>query len=91
MKELIPMDEYGVFADTNDTARANSLVVARMFGKRHDVVLRDIRNLDCSEKFNLHNFEEITYKDDRGRRQPAVAMTRDGFTFLAMGNRYCWI
>lgn len=24
MKELIPMDDYGVFADTSDTARANS-------------------------------------------------------------------
>lgn len=87
MKELIPMDDYGVFADTHDTARANSLIVAKMFGKRHDAVLRDIRQLDCSEKFNLHNFEEISYKDDRGRKQPAVAMTRDGFTFLAMGYR----
>lgn len=87
MKQLVPMDEYGIFADSNDTARANSLLVARMFGKRHDSVLRDIRNLDCSEKFNLHNFEEITYKDDRGRKQPAVAMTRDGFTFLVMGYR----
>lgn len=87
MKELIPMDDFGVFADAHDTARANSLVVAQIFGKRHDAVLRDIRNLDCSEKFNLHNFEEITYKDDRGRRQPAVAMTRDGFTFLVMGYR----
>jgi len=87
MKQLVPMDEYGVFADRNDTVRANSLIVARMFGKRHDLVLRDIRNLDCSEKFNLRNFEEIAYKDDRGRKQPAVAMTRDGFTFLVMGYR----
>ena len=87
MRELIPMDDYGIFADTHDTARANSLLVAQMFGKRHDAVLRDIRNLDCSEKFNLHNFEEITYRDDRGRKQPAVAMTRDGFTFLVMGYR----
>ena len=27
MKELIPKDEYGVFADTNDTARVESLFV----------------------------------------------------------------
>lgn len=87
MKELVPMDDYGIFADTKDTVWANSLIVAQTFGKRHDAVLRDIRNLDCSEKFNLHNFEEITYKDDRGRKQPAVAMTRDGFTFLVMGYR----
>lgn len=75
MKELVPMDDYGIFADTKDNVWANSLIVAQMFGKRHDAVLRDIRNLDCSEKFNLHNFEEITYKDDRGRKQPAVALS----------------
>lgn len=28
MKELIPKDKYGVFADTNDTARVDSLFVA---------------------------------------------------------------
>lgn len=28
MKQLIPMDDYGVFVDTKDTARANSLLVA---------------------------------------------------------------
>lgn len=87
MKELVPMDDYGVFADTKDAVWANSLIVAQTFGKRHDNVLADIRNLDCSEKFNLLNFQEITYKDDRGRKQPAVAMTRDGFTFLVMGYR----
>lgn len=33
MKELIPKDEYGVFADTNDTARVGSLFVAEFFEK----------------------------------------------------------
>ena len=87
MKELVPMDDYGIFADTKDTVWANSLIVAQTFGKRHDNVLADLRNLDCSEKFNLLNFQEITYRDDRGRKQPAVVMTRDGFTFLVMGYR----
>jgi phage regulator Rha-like protein len=32
--------------------------VAEKFGKRHDAVLRDIRNLDCSEEFWVHNFVE---------------------------------
>lgn len=87
MKELIPMDAYGIFADKNDTARVNSLKVAEFFEKRHDAVLRDIKNLDCSEEFNLHNFVEIKYTDAKGRRQRAYAMTRDGFMFLAMGYR----
>lgn len=45
MKELIPMDEYGVFCDAQDTARANSLMVAKVFGKRHADVLRDIEKI----------------------------------------------
>ena len=46
MKQLIPMDDYGVFADMKNTARANSLMVAEIFEKRHFHVLRDIKNLD---------------------------------------------
>lgn len=85
MKELIPMDAYGVFADTHDTARVNSLVLAEMFGKKHKNVLQAIENLDCSEEFGRLNFQPISYTDSYGRKQKAVAMTRDGFTFVAMG------
>lgn len=87
MKELIPMDDYGVFADTSDTARTNSLIVARMFEKEHKDVLKSIRNLDCSEEFLRRNFAPISYSDQYGRAQRAYAMTRDGFTFLVMGYR----
>lgn len=87
MKTLIPMDDYGVFADTHDIARANSLMVAKMFGKRHDNVLRDVQTLDCSREFSLLNFEESKYTDERGKKQPCFNMTRDGFVFLVMGYR----
>lgn len=87
MKELIPMDKYGVFADKHDTARANSLQVAEYFGKHHDKVVRDIEALDCSPEFNAANFGVIKYTDSRGRKQKAYAMTRDGFMFLVMGYR----
>lgn len=87
MKELIPMDDYGVFADTSDTARANSLIVAQMFERRHDNVLRDIKTLDCSDEFRRLNFEESSYINEQGKKQPCVNMTRDGFTFLVMGYR----
>ncbi len=85
MKEIIPMDEYGIFADNHNKVMVNSRFVAQLFEKRHDNVLRDIAELDCSKEFNLLNFEEIKYKDDRGRKQPCVNMTRDGFIFLVMG------
>lgn len=87
MKQLIPMDDYGIFGDSRDTARANSLMVAKVFGKRHDNVLKDIKNLDCSDEFRLLNFQETSYVDEWGRKQKAYAMTRDGFTFLVMGYR----
>ena len=45
MKELIPKDKYGVFADTNDTARVDSLFVAEFFEKQHKHVLRDISRI----------------------------------------------
>lgn len=87
MNELIARDELGVFADKNGIARVDSLFVAQFFGKSHDKVIRDIRNLDCSHEFNIANFGDITYTDSRGRKQTAVSMTRDGFVFLVMGYR----
>lgn len=87
MKELIPKDTYGVFADNHDTARVDSRFVAQFFEKRHDIVLRDIRELDCSEEFRRHNFVGTSYKDEQGKKRPCYYMTRDGFVFLAMGYR----
>ena len=90
MKELIPKDKFGIFADMKDKARVDSLFVAEFFGKEHKNVVRDIEKLispksGLSEEFNTLNFEPINYKDTRGRTQRAYAMTRDGFTMLVMG------
>lgn len=87
MKKPISKDEYGIFVDRNDTARVDSLFVAKFFNKSHDHVLRDIRELDCSEEFRLTNFGESSYKNEQGKRQPCYAMTKDGFIFLVMGYR----
>jgi Rha family phage regulatory protein len=90
MKELIPADKYGVFADTRDTARVNSLYVAQFFEKEHFHVLRDIAkitdtNSGLSKEFAASNFEPSYYKDSTGRKLPCYMMTRDGFTILVMG------
>lgn len=90
MKQLIPMDTYGVFADTHDTARVSSLFVAKFFEKNHKDVLRDIRNMTdpksgLSEEFIRRNFAPSKYEDITGRKLPCYEMTRDGFTLLAMG------
>lgn len=90
MKELIPKDEYGIFADAKDIARVDSLFVAEFFEKEHFHVLRDIAKITdtksgLSEEFTASNFEPSTYKDKTGRKLPCYCMTRDGFTMLVMG------
>ncbi|PUE08977.1 hypothetical protein B9Z51_08565 [Limnohabitans sp. T6-5] len=67
-----------------------SLQVSEHFGKRHDLVLRAIRNLECSAEFRLRNFAETveTRENPSGGARipsPAFSITRDGFVFLAMG------
>lgn len=68
-----------------ERAGCTSLDVAETFGKEYKHVLRDIRELGCSEEFNRSNFGPISYTDSMNRKQDAVAMTRDGFTLLVMG------
>jgi len=90
MRELIPKDKYGVFADTHDTARVDSLFVAEFFEKQHKHVLRDIARITepksgLSENFINSNFKSSYYKDSTGRKLPCYFMTRDGFTMLVMG------
>ena len=90
MKELIPKDEYGIFADAHDTARVDSLFVAEFFEKNHKEVLRDIRKITdptsgLSEEFRQRNFAPSSYTNNQNKKQPCYCMTRDGFTVLVMG------
>ena len=90
MRELIPKDELGVFADTNDTARVDSLFVASAFEKNHKEVLRDIRRVTAddsglSDEFRQRNFAPSYYHNKQNKKQPCYYLTRDGFTMLVMG------
>lgn len=87
MKDLVKKNELGIYADGNGVVKVDSLVVAEIFEKLHANVVRDIRNLDCSDEFRLINFEESTYINAQGHKQPCFNMTRDGFVFLVMGYR----
>jgi len=69
----------------NGRTVTDSLTVAEVFGKSHDKVLRDIRELECSNEFSLSNFGESNYTNDRGREYMKYIITQDGFAFLAMG------
>lgn len=61
--------------------------LARHFGKRHDDVLRAVRNLlPQLPDGGVRNFAETQVTDEQnGQSYPAYRLTRDGFTLLAMG------
>ncbi|WP_334468661.1 Rha family transcriptional regulator [Arsenophonus sp. PmNCSU2021_1] len=73
----------------NGKAVASSQDIADYFGKRHDDVLKKIRNLDCSFDFHTRNFSEMFQKINIGkgakRESKYYEMTKDGFVFLVMG------
>lgn len=82
------MDEI-VFRGANDQAVTSSLLIAEKFGKSHDNVLRDIRNLikgGVLKNDETPMFEETTYINEQNKQAyPMFLMNRDGFTLLAMG------
>lgn len=71
----------------NGKSVTTSVAVADYFGKKHNNVMRDIRNiLDvCSETFSLLNFEQRTYQNSRGQTQPCFFLTKSGFAMTALG------
>ncbi|WP_063334561.1 Rha family transcriptional regulator [Bacillus subtilis] len=78
-----------VFIEGNQVV-TDSLTVAEVFGKRHDVVLRDIevqieKIEQAGEKdFSLHNFAESTYENERKRKYRKYNLTEDAFTLVVM-------
>ncbi len=74
----------------NGTPVTTSLEVARVFGKQHSHVLRQIRDLlfklppDHQSNFGLM-VQNVTVGDGATVAHPAYSLTRDGFTLLAMG------
>ena len=68
----------------------DSLTVAEVFGKRHDNVIRDIASQivklhEAGEgSFILLNFEESSYKSERGNFYTKYNLTEEAFTIIAM-------
>ncbi|HEF3938476.1 TPA: Rha family transcriptional regulator [Campylobacter jejuni] len=87
------------FEQQNHRVFCTSMDIARVFGKRHDHVLRDIENIlndlrEIGTSYELPNFEEVvrmskTTNPKSGklvnRKMPMYNLTRDGFSLLAMG------
>ena len=75
-----------VFVGQNDRVLTTSLKVAEIFGKEHSKVMRDITNLYCSDDFRAANFGGSSYTSEQNKQFPMYEMTKDGFTFLVMGD-----
>lgn len=82
MPTLVYENEKGVDITT-------SLIVAQVFGKRNSDVLRDVRNLNCSNEFRERNFalmvEMKQLPQGGAHKAEYYTMTKDGFSFLVMG------
>lgn len=76
--------EFGLY-EKNGQPFCDSLQVAETFNKQHNTVLRDIRELGCSDDFRLYNFVQSSYRNEQNKKQPKYLLTKDGFTLLVMG------
>lgn len=88
--ELFPAQERNeqLVIIENSKVVTTSLRIAEYFGKAHNEVLKAIRALECSELFRAVNFALSEYTRTNGnvtKSYPMYYITRDGFTFLAMG------
>lgn len=74
-----------VFKSTKGNPVTTSLIVAEIFDKEHNKVIRDIENLSCSQEFRAANFGVSSYTSQQNKKLPMCFMTKDGFSFLVMG------
>lgn len=90
MKELIKQNEFGISVLKKDESVViSSLTVAKLFGKRHNNVLKDIRRLsesiDGLENQDGVKFYHTSYIDLQNRKKPLYYLNESAFTLLVMG------
>lgn len=89
MNSLTPSSNSPLVALKDGKPVTTSLIVAEVFDKRHDNVLRDISNILSSQVYRQRgvlNFEETPYVNlQNGQTYRIYEMDRQGFEILAMG------
>jgi len=92
MKQLKSNVKFGgvPFLLAPEDVRVSSRVVAEKFGKRHDNVIRDIRNLISSLKIEgsketVDFYKETKYITERGKEHSEFMMNRGGYMLVVMG------
>ena len=76
-----------VISLVNNELRTISTDVAAYFGRQHQVVMRQIRQImaNCPESFNGCNFALVEMKDAKGEMRPRYSLTKDAFMLVVMG------
>jgi len=69
----------------NNRVITTSKAVSEKFNKKHYHVMAAIKNLDCSDSFRATNFRASTFTSIQNQEFQCYEITRDGFSFLAMG------
>ncbi|ENW86648.1 hypothetical protein F906_01707 [Acinetobacter pseudolwoffii] len=83
--QLIEISNRFHNSDNQAEATTTSLKVAKYFQRNHRDVLRAIKNCGCSDEFRQRNFAQSSYLNEQGKSQPMYEMTKNGFSFIAMG------
>lgn len=80
------MQNLVTLAGDNNKPVTTSKMIAEVFEKRHDHVLRDIESLAGGIPNFGETFQKTTYiHEQNGQEYPMYYITRDGFSLLAMG------
>lgn len=78
-------NELGLFV-REDRILVSSRKVAEVYGRRHDIIMRDIRNIIILvPKTNVLNFELVNYIDSKGEERQEYLMDRQGYSMLVTG------
>ena len=80
---MVVLNESGLYSSILGSNKEQ----AKVFGKNHSKVLRDIRELGCSEEFSRANFGLVNTKDKKGEYRPSYEITKDGFRGKSLTNR----
>ena len=86
--QLANPENFKQFVQNKDAKTiTTSEMVAKVFGKYHHHVMRDIREIleAGDDEFNRTNFGLVEYIDKKGEKRPMFEMTKDGFMLLVMG------
>ena len=82
---MMNLENLVEISSNNNQVVTDSLVVAKVFGKRHDNVIRDIKGLLKNED-TQKMFYTSTYTEKQNKqRYIKYYMNRDGFSLLVMG------